>query len=221
MGLFKKKKADYLEIAFDAYFRSAVDAAQSRLEYCVWNAWGHGALAVGEGLEGIPAFKVTPRDLDKAKLLVELYVQPMISLWYYEQESQKERSDEEKKLARRTAFENVQTFLGLSSEDSVKLYLGFDREFQVSIKGEGKEDYYLGMFYQRLWECLTDERIVDWARLEFPIVSLSQFLSMCDMNRYHYELEKNPTLADPQLAGVITSAGVQMFRQFKSTYKTA
>lgn len=221
MGVFGKKATDYLKAAFDTYFRSAVSAAETRFEYSVWNAWGYGALVVHEGLEKIPVFKITPNSLDKAKCLVELYLQPMISLWYYDRESRREYSDEEKELARRTAFENVQSFLGISSEDSIKLYLGFDREFQASVRRERGESYYLEIFYQRCWECLTSERIVDWSGLEFPIASFAQFFSVCDKNKYHYDLEKDPSLADPQLAGVIESAGVQMFRQFKSTYKVS
>jgi hypothetical protein len=116
---------------------------------------------------------MTPDSLDKAKLLLELGIQTMISLWFYDWESQEKEShsNEEWEMARKIALGDVQKFLGISSEDSIKLYLGFDRELQSALNRERTFAAleYMDMFYQRFRECSTGEQIIDWSRLQFPL----------------------------------------------------
>jgi len=216
MGIFRKKATDYFEVAFHTFVNAANASAQSRFDHDLWNAWAKGAVEIRYGLKEIPVFNMTPDSLDKAKRLFELYLQPMISLWFHDWESKRRLPDEEKASVRKVAFNNVQAFLGISSENAVKFYIGFDREFQSFMGKERKPFYYVGMFYQRYCECLTGERIVDWSKLEFPIKSSAQFLNACDASKYHYDFDKNPTPQRTQVIEVLISAGASMLHTLES-----
>jgi len=174
MGRFGKEKTDYLRIALVTYLDNIYAATENQFEYSVWYSWGVGGYAIFEGLKEIPGCEMTPDSLDKAKLLLEVGIQAMISSWYHNLDSQESHSAEEKELARKVALGNIQTFLGISSEDSIKLYLGFDRELQNVLKGEDNAErsapfYYVHMFYIRCQECIRGEQIVDWNKLQFPV----------------------------------------------------
>ena len=119
---------DYFEDAYRMYFDSAYGAAEKPFEWALWCAWGRATFMLEGGLNVIPGFKMLPDSLNKAKCLVNLFIQPMISLWYRNWESQEQHSNEEKEVTRRIAFENVQGFLGIRSEELTRIHLGLDKE---------------------------------------------------------------------------------------------
>lgn len=216
MGLFRKKKADYRQAALDMYLENIYKTAESQFEYSCWYSWGAGAWALLEGLNKIPGCEMVPDSPGKAKLLLEVGIQAMISFWYRNWESQESHSDEEKEMARKIALGNTQTFLGINSEDSIKLYLGFDRELQCVLNGERNTSlYYVGMFYQRCRECITGEQIADWGKLKFPIESYQQFMDVCHADKY-LDLWPDDSL---RVFGAICFASGLMFNEFERVYK--
>jgi hypothetical protein len=219
MGLFGKNKVDYCQAALSMYLGNIYKAAENQFEYSLWYSWGMGATAVFEGLKKILGCEMTPDSLDKAKHLLEAGIQPMISLWYHNWESQENHSSKEKERVRKISLANVQTLLSISSEDSIKLYLGLDKQLKLSLKGSEPYYYvdYVGLFYQRCRECITGEQIVDWTKLNFPIESSVQVLGACHAGKY--QDFKNPALDPIQAFVVITKAGAFMMDEFKRVHK--
>lgn len=218
MSVFRKRKRDYIHDAYDVCCSGIYQAAENQFEATEWWSWLAGALALFEQLKKISGWRLTPSNLDNAKLFLEVGIQPMISLWYRSLESHESHSDEEKERARSIAFRNVQTFLGISSDDSIKLYLGFDKEFQALLNNERTWcGYYIDMFYQRCLECVTGEQIVDWDKLQFPIESSGQFLEACHKSKYH-DL-KDPIEGPLQAYRAIMAAAKYMFEQFEKVAK--
>jgi len=223
MGLFGRKKTDYRKVALDMYLDNIYKAAGSQFEYSQWYSWGVGANAIFEGFKKIPGCEMIPDSLDKAKLLLEVGIQAMISLWYHSWESQESHSDEEKEMAREISLRNVQTFLGLSSEDAIKLYLGFDRELQECLSGKYRDPdklklhgTYVAVFCERCWECVTGEQIVDWSKLQFPTESYEEFVNACHKGKQHDIYEPLKTLI---IWGVILTSGKPMFDTFTRMHK--
>ena len=218
MNIFQKKKRDYIHDAFEVYRNAISRATENQYEVAVWWSWLAGAIELCEELKKIPEWRLTPDNLDSAKLLLEVYIQPMITCWFRSWESQESHSDEEKAEARSIAFRNVQTFLGISSEDSIKLYLGFDREFQALLNHErATPSYYMGMFHQRCCECVTSDQIVDWGKLQFPIESYGQFLEACQKDKYHHSGDSPEQLLRAYTA--IVPASRFMLTQFEEVSK--
>lgn len=158
--------------------------------------------------------------LIKAKLLLELGIQPMITFWCHNWESQESHSEEEKQTARVDALTSVQSFLGIDSENLIKLYLGFDKELMCWLKRERMTSvYYDTMFYQRYCECLSGEQIVNWGRLRFPIESDSDLRNACYDGKYKTVGRPNESVINTIVLGsVITNGGVVMFDQFRRMY---
>ena len=216
MGLVGKKETDYRRAALDMYLDNTYNPGEDQFAHSLWSSWGVGAYALLESLNEIPGHEMTPDNLEKAKLLLEVGIQPMISIWYHNWESQESHSDEEKAEAREIAFANVQAFLCVTSEDRLRLYLGFDRELQCYHKGErNSPGYYVDMFYQRCSECITGEQIADWGKLKFPIDSDQQFRDACYTNKHVYWERLN--LLQGWVA--IGNAAVVMFDEFRRVYK--
>lgn len=214
--MFDMRKKDYFKDAFDTYFHSAKRASNNQFEYALWFAWGSGAIVIGQGLKGIPAFEVASNSLHNAKCLFELYIQPMISIWCHNWELQEKCSATDKEMVRRISFEKVQTFLDIHSEESCRLYIGFDKELEYFLeKQRNSSAYYVAMFHQRYRECVTGERIVGWDKLTFPIQSFEQFLATFDKSNY-VNLDLESSL---QALSVITTAGNYMFQEFDRLYK--
>jgi len=228
MGLFGKGKADYLRAALDMYLDNISRAAESQFEYSVeYHSWGVGAYAIFEGLKEVPRCKMTPDRLDKAKLLLEVGIQAMISFWYHNLDSQESHSAEEKELARKVALGNVQTFLGINSEDSIELYLGFDRELQRYLSKEGNVEhnlpnYYVSLFYKRCLECITGEQIFDWGKLQFPIESEAKVIQAVYKKDYGFKEQISVSLhpVDSLKAWfAIMSAVNFMFDEFRRVHE--
>ena len=211
-----RHKRRYIEDAFDTYLHCADRAADNQFERALWFAWGSSAIVIEAGLEVLPGFEIVPDSLYKARCLVDLFIQPMVSAWYHNWESQEKHSDEEKETVRRIAFKNVQTFLSISSQESIGLHLGFDKEFRAILNKERESTaFYVGMFHQRYRECATGEEIVEWDKLEFPIQSFEDFLGHCDKSKYKY-LGMESSVA---VFSVIGAAGSHMFTEFNRMYK--
>lgn len=213
---------DLYLVALELYLENVSKLAEHQFEYSAWSAWGLGANALFEGLKNIPEFKMMPDSLDKGKLLLELGIQTMISLWYHNWESQEKEShsDEEWEMARKISLRNVQTFLGISSEDSIKLYLGFDKELQCVLNRECTFPFcYMDMFYQRFRECITGDQIVDWGRLQFPIelddVRMREFVDACYEDKYR-SLGSEESM---EAFAAVMSAGALVSDAFRSMYK--
>jgi len=209
-------KNSHLDDAYDIYFQAVSSNAKSRFELALWSAWGNGAVVIDGGLTAIPGFDIVPDSLDKAKCIVNLLIQPMISVWYHNWEKQEPHSAEEMLEARKIAFENVQTFLGMFSSDTLTIHLILDVELTYRLNDLRKSSaYYIGMFHQRYQECVTGEQIVKWDKLRIPIETWEDFLNHCDKNRYK-NLDMNSSIATFSL---IADAGSRMFKEFTRIYE--
>lgn len=206
----------YLDKAYDIYFQSVSNNAENRFELALWSAWGSGAIVIDGGLSAIPGFDIAPDSLDKAKCLVNLLIQPMISVWFYNWEKQELHSSEEMLEARKIDFGNVQTFLGIRSSDMLTIHLILDLELTYLLNHlRNTCVYYIGMFHPRYQECLKGERIVEWDKLKVPIDTWEDFLNRCDKSKYKY-LDMNSSVATFALIG---DAGAHMFKEFKRIYE--
>lgn len=205
-------KRKYLDAAYDIYFNAVSSSAGSRFELALWSAWGNGALVIDGGLSAIPGFDEVPDSLERAKCVVNLFIQPMISIWYHNWETQELHSVEEMFEAREIAFGNVQTFLGMHSSDMLSIHFILDAELTYRLNDLRKSSfYYIGMFHQRYRECIKGARIVEWDKLKVPIETWKDFLNRCDKNRYE-ALDANSSVATFALIG---AAGARMFKEFK------
>lgn len=209
-------KRSYLDDALDVYFDSVYGNAENKFELAHWSAWGNGAIVIEGGIATIPGFDMFPVSLDRAKSLVSLFIQPMVSIWLHNWESQEEHSKQDKDLARRIAFENIHGFLGINSQKSIDLCIALDLELKRFLEKEvAVSIYYVGMFHQRYRECINGTRIVKWERVQSPIASWQEFLTCCDETQYEH-LDPESSLATFSL---IAAAGSRMFKEFTRLYK--
>jgi hypothetical protein len=215
-GQHSKEKAPYWsEAALKTYVARAFEHAENSFLSSMWCSWALGGVA----LFGYDGFGGIPDNLDKAKLTFELGIQAMVSAWFRSWYSQKAHTYEEREDAVRVALTNVQTFLEISKRDTVELYLGFDREFQCLVRDKDPKlpFCYVDMFYQRYWECITGEQIVNWDKLRFPLESHQQLISA-------YRKNKHRNLSDPiadvlEMWAVIIDSSRIMFREFERMQK--
>lgn len=205
-------KSKYLDDAHDIYFNAVSNIAGTRFELALWSAWGYGASFIERGLFTIPEFNIAPDSLEKAKCVVNLFIQPMISIWYHNWEKQELHSAEEMFEAREIAFGNVQTFLGRHSSEMLSAHLILDVELTYRLNNLKESSFdYIGMFHQRYRECVTGERIVEWDRLKVPIETWKDFLNCCNRNRLK-SLDANSSIA---AFATIGYAGGRMLQEFK------
>jgi hypothetical protein len=117
-------------------------------------------------------FKLSPDTIDKAKLLLELGIQAMITRWFisfYKIHGENSYTDQQKEEDRRSYLTCVQQLLGLNSDAVIGLYLGFDKEWQWATFGNYPNlNEYAKLFYHRYCECITGER-VDWKVIDSPM----------------------------------------------------
>jgi hypothetical protein len=210
-----KKKNDWLKSALTIYTTIATEFAENKFLLSTWLSWVMGGCAIFKSGK----WSEMPDSLYKAKLLLELGTQAMVSIWYWSWYRQKSHAYEEKEDAVKAGLMNIQTFLDMRSEENIELYLGFDKEFQCIMKDENNRMplYYTDMFHQRYWECITGERIVDWTKVQFPLESQERFINVCHEGKRHGFA--NPLADDAEVWGIITSAGKFMFDEFKRMYK--
>ncbi len=204
-------KNSHLDDAYDIYFQAVSSNAENRFELALWSAWGNGAIVIDVGLTAIPGFEIAPDNLDKARCLVNLLIQPMISIWYNNWEKQEPHSVEEMIEAREIAFANAQAFSGIQRSNMLTVSAILDVELTYRLNDLRKSSaYYIGMFHQRYQECITGEKIVEWDKLKVPIETWADFVNHCDKNRYK-NLDMNSSVATFALIG---DAGARMLKEF-------
>ncbi len=236
MHLFRKKrKNDFpqnypfdqpaLQDALGQYDQKISEAAENEYEYCCWNAWGFGAALLLSGLLRKPGFKTTLDSLNKAKLLLELAAQPMISMWHHNLEKQEPNSEQESYEAREGAFQNIQLFCsGMRSESRLKIAMGLDNELRLFLDRKRKSlGFYVGIFSKRYIECASGGRLVDWENFHSPIQSYGQFMAICipDIHKAYPEAlpaDSDMTVTVKVYASIVTAAEL-MVRRFEANYK--
>ena len=210
-----KSQSSYLDDAYDLYFKSVSNNAENKFELALWSAWGNAAAFLDGGLSAVSEFNISSDSLDKAKCLINLLIQPMISIWFNNWEKQKPHSSREMLEARKTAFENVQTFLGMSSSTVLSIHLILDVELTNFLNNINKSSaYYTAIFHQRYRELMKGERIVEWNKLKVPIGAWEDFFCLCNKSRYENLSEESSVVT----FSTITDAGVRMFTEFKNIY---
>jgi hypothetical protein len=211
------KSTDAMEEAYRIYLNNAYKAAETQFEWSKWCSWARGSMVLEGGVEAIPEFPAIPNKIDIAKSVLELLMQPMITLWCYNWEKQESRTAKEIVETRQIALENVQTLLGTLSSEIVAINLILDAEFTwVLNKSRESSAYYIGMFHQRYRECVLKKKIVEWRKLKTPIKDWSKdFMNICKKNEY-IGLSPEHSLA---LFSVIPDAQKRMFDDFQKVLK--
>lgn len=205
-------RRDYLEESYKAYFNAISSIGASSFESALWSSWAYGAMALEGGLSAIPEFNTTPDSLERAKCVVNLLIQPMISIWYHNWEKQELRSAEQMFEAREIAFGNVQAFLGMHSSEILSINFILDAELTCRLNNLKKQSFdYIAMFYQRYQECVKGERIVQWDKLKIPIENWQYFVDCCSRTRLR-SLDANSSVA---AFAAIGHGGARMFEEFK------
>ena len=204
---------DIMEQAYRIYFNNAYQAAETKFELAQWYSWARGSMVLEGGIEAIPEFPAIHDKLEIAKSVLELLIQPMITLWFHNWEKQEIHSAEEMLEARQIAFENVQTFLNIRASDVIAINLILDVEFTYVLnKLRESSAYYIGMFHQRYRECVLQKRIVEWKKIKTPIEDYnSDFMNLCNRSEYS-ALPPEHSLA---LFSVIPDAQKRMFEDFQ------
>ena len=202
-------KTNMMEQVYKIYLNNAYKAAKTPFEWAKWCSWARGSMVLEGAVGAFTDFPAIPNKLENAKSVLELLMQPMITLWFYNWEKQEPHSAEEMIEARQIAFENVQTFLDMhSSEVTTNLIL--DAEFTYALRERAV--YYIGMFHQRYRECALQKKIVEWKKVKPPIVDWENgFFNLCKKNEYR-GLSPEHSLA---LFSVITDAQKRMFEDFQ------
>lgn len=120
----------------------------------------------------VAGFKLGPDTIGKAKLLLELGIQAMITRWFisfYEIHGEDNYMDQQKEKDKRSYLTFVQQLIGLNSDAVIDLYLGFDKEWQWATFGNYPNlNEYAKLFYHRYCECITEKR-VDWGLIDSPM----------------------------------------------------
>lgn len=214
------KKTNIMDQAYRIYINNARQAAETRFEWAKWCSWARGSVVL-EGGVSVLEFPAIPDKLEVAKSVLELLIQPMITLWCHNWEKQEPepRSAEEMVETRQIAFENVQTLLGTLSSEVVAINLILDAEFTwVLNKFRESSGYYIEMFHQRYRECILQKRMVEWKKLKTPIEDwVNDFENLCDMNEYR-GLNPNHHLV---VFSVIIDAQKRMFDDFQKILRGA
>jgi hypothetical protein len=207
------KPTDMMEQAYKIYLNNAYQAAETQFEWAKWCSWARGSMVLEGGVEAIPEFPAIPNKIDIAKSILELLIQPMITLWCNNWEKHESRSAKEIIETRQIAFENVQTLLGTLSSEVVAINLILDAEFTwVLNKFRESSAYYIGMFHQRYRECILQKKIVEWRKLKTPIEDWdNDFVNVCKKNEYR-GLRPEYSLT---LFSVIPDAQKRMFDDFQ------
>jgi len=175
-GLFEK--------VYFQYYNSARKLAQTNSEWAAWNSWASGSVTLDAGLSLIPEFPALQDNLKTGKLILNLLIQPMITLYFRGLESKYSRTNEEKQEARKIAFVNVQTFLGLNDPDAIQIHLKLDKELMWASETESLQFKYFYVFHARYLECALQDKIVEWDALTFPLESQEKFVYACNRSRY-------------------------------------
>jgi len=166
-----------LEAALESCVRTACDIAPNDFVRTMWTSWALGGSSIFHFDGKEPVFTQKPDNLYRAKLLLELGMQAMVSWWFWQWFSERSVSRHEREDAIKVSLLNIQTLLDVSSKDTLKLYHNFDKQLQPTLENEGKwlPFVYVDMFYQKYWECVTGEQTVDWVKLSFPVKSHQQY----------------------------------------------
>jgi hypothetical protein len=211
------KSTDAMEEAYKIYLNNAYKAAETQFEWAKWCSWARGAMVLEGGVEAIPEFPTIPDKREIAKSVLELLMQPMVTLWCHNWEKQELSSTEKMIEARQNSFQNVQALLGTLSSEVASINIVLDVEFTYLLN-EMRESsgYYIGMFHQRYRECILQKRIVEWKKVKPPIEDwVSDFMNLCKKDEYK-DLPLEHSLA---LYSVIPDAQKRMFDDFQKILK--
>jgi len=207
---------DYLASTLKSYFGNVHTAAENQFERSLWQSWGFGAVSLLKGIQVLEEFVARTPSKDEVHHLLEISIQPMISIWCHNWEKQGKTKEQEKLIVRDTAYRNVQLFLARNSEDDIVLSLNLDKELQRYLDEQvDSTAYYIGLFHVRYQECIDKTSIVEWNRLTFPIESWEQVMDVLNKENYRY-LSMESSLMVWQ---AIAESAKIMFEEFQRNFK--
>jgi hypothetical protein len=213
------KETDYRRQALGEYLKTSEELADNKFLLAMWRSWAIGGYALLVHKKVTETLSAMPDSLAKAKSLLELGTQTMVSSWFWKWYHQRSHTEEQKGDAVWSGLTNLQKFLDIKTTDNVELYCGFNREFQLIMATEGKSlpICYVDMFYQRYQECIRGEQIVKWKELSFPLKSHQCFLDKCSKESLHIDdLEVYLSIWH----AIIIDASSVMYHEFNRLFKS-
>ncbi|MFO8011167.1 MAG: hypothetical protein R6U89_10205 [Dehalococcoidia bacterium] len=196
MGFFSRKKEpkDRFGNIMGDYEMNVRLWAGNRQEMYGWQAFGAGTLRLFEEIRKTIPFKGIADSHEKARLLMELGVQPMITIWNHEMGTAESRSEEGIRALLSTSQHLIDEKMWSLRADAVDMYVGFDTGLQSYLSGEGDMgDVYAGTFQSRYFECITGKSFIHWDQLDFPVRSMSDLLDACSPDNEFEPLSEDET----------------------------
>ncbi len=177
LRFWEKPKKDQIDAVLNVYETNIRLKSGSLKENYKWQACGAGAKKLLQDLQQLKAFEVADT-LNKARLCLELGLQPMLTVWQFERAS--EQSEEEIRNDYLKAQDLIDELHFTLSTDTVNLYMNFHRELRgyLSSMVYPKENY-TGMFHLRYRECVSTDRIINLKALGAEVETWQMFLEDC------------------------------------------
>lgn len=179
LRFWKKPRKDQIANVISVYHTNIGMKAETTQEANKWKACGAGATKLLRDLQWLKSFEVADT-LNKARLCLELGLQPMLTVWQYERGEI--QTDEEIRKDYAKAQNLIDELHFTLTKDTVDLYMNFARELKgyLSSLVYPKENY-AGMFHLRYRECVSTDRIINLRALGVEVDTWKQFLEDCRM----------------------------------------
>ncbi len=177
LKFWEQQKKDQIASVISVYETNARLKSENKQELHMWLACGAAATKLIQDFQKLPAFEVADT-LNKARLCLELGLQPMLTVWHFE------RAPEETEDTMRSCYTKVQDFIDelrwTLKENTVDLYTNFDSELRIYLSSLARaKETYAGMFHLRYRECVSTDQIINLQNLGAPVETWNMFLDDC------------------------------------------
>ena len=113
------------------------------------------------------------------KLVFELCLATMISVWFYTLNQQKNYGEKEQQKEKTAAFQLSQELLGINHSEHIHIYEGFDKQYQAYMDRTdvGLPAFYTNLLIYRYFECVSDNQLIKWQQINFPVDDIDPILN--------------------------------------------
>ena len=177
LQFWKKPRKDQISTVLHVYETNIGMKCKDTQEKRKWQACGMGAKKLLQDLQWLQMFEVADT-LSKARLCLELGLQPMLTIWEIERGPASSEEIVRKDYARvQDLIDDLHFTL---TKDTVDLYMNFDRELRGYLSSlVYPRENYAGMFHLRYRECVSTDRILNLKALGVEAETWKQFLEDC------------------------------------------
>ena len=217
MGLFKSQKSvneGLFNATYEKYRQKSFDLPLSGDDLCIYHYWLFCSKSLANNLlngdkslmkawgEGSPA---------QAAAMCEVCVQPMISMWYGNADTQASHSRAEIRQAKKLAISNILHLFGTYTDIRVQHFFDLDQQYIYDTTiSENKRIslYYIDLFLSKLAAALGYQNYIDWDKQTFPVKYNADFHFVNPNNPYlDFGLEvksRISTISSIYLGGAVT-----------------